>query len=147
MIVNIDKRTTIEDFHRFLYPIYRDNTARFLYKNIEYRIVFLSFDISKMKEEIHLLESNGLMEKTVTIPQKELEEKIPATSTFEPINYIAYPVYEKNLKAPKEHAAFIQKLKDAGIKILPHKIYMNNGLKIAYPERFLYELYKLKQFS
>jgi hypothetical protein len=98
-----------------------------------------------MKKEIHLLESNGLMEKTVTILQQELLEKIPPTSTFEPINYIIYPIHERNLKSPKEHSSFIQRLQGLGIKILPHKIYMNNGLKIAYPERFLYELYKLKQ--
>ena len=147
MIVTIDKLTTIEDFHQTasLLPIYRTHTYCFLSKGIEYRIAFLSFDIRAMKEEIRLLESLGAMENTVTLSEFDLQEKIPPTAIFEPINYIVYPIQKGPLKNPEEHPAFLKKLKDLDIDILPHRIYMNRGLKIAFPERFLYKLYKLKQ--
>lgn len=98
-----------------------------------------------MKEEIRLLESLGVMENTVTLSEFNLQEKIPPTATFEPINYIVYPIQKGPLKNPEKHPAFIKKLKDLDIHVLPYRIYMNHGLKIAFPERFLFKIYKLKQ--
>lgn len=147
MKITIQQLTTIEDFHQItsLHPIYRTHAYRFLSQGIEYRIAFLSFDITVIKEEIHLLESSGTMEKTVILSEVDLREKIPPTTSFEPINYIVYPVQKGPLKNPEDHPVFIKKLKDLDIHILPHKIYMNHGLKMAFPERFLYQLYKLKE--
>lgn len=144
MIVPIETLTTTEDFYSVLYSIYRTETICFRSAGIEYRIAFLSYDVSKCKDIIQQLYSQGLIENFVEIDDKELEEKIDHIQFSQSLslyNYIVYPISQGKTSLATEDKGFQRKMKALGYTSLPHVIYKReNQYKIRFPERFIYKL-------
>jgi len=149
MIVPIEIITSTEDFYSVLYHIYRTETLCFQSKGIEYRIAFLSYDISKCDVIIEKLHLQGLIETFVEIDPKELETKIGHITFSQPLsisNYIVYPISSQGkVTFSKDDKGFQRKMSDLGYISLPHVVYKKgNQYKLRYPERFIYNLLKRK---
>jgi hypothetical protein len=149
LIVPIEDITTFEDFYSVLYPIYRTQCVCFRSAGIEYRIAFLSFDISKCTFIIEQLHSQGLIESFVQIDPQELKEKIDGIQFSQPLsisNYIVYPISQGKTTLSKHDKGFQRKMKALGYTSLPNVVYKReNQYKIRFPERFIYQLTQSQQ--
>lgn len=146
MIVPIKTITTTEDFYSVLYPIYRTQCVCFQSAGIEYRVAFLSFDISQCESIIKELHSEALIEPFVQVDSQELEEKISGIQFSQPLsvsNYIVYPITQGKTIFSKDDKGFQRKMTALGYTSLPHVIYKReNQYKIRFPERFIYKLFQ-----
>lgn len=126
--------------------MYRLESIRFRSgAGIEYRIAFLSFNISDCQEIIHKLKSEDLIEDFVEINENEFLEKIDHKVFHQPIsmmNYIVYPISEGKTTLVKEDKGFQRKMKGLGYVSLPFVTYKKEGqYKIRFPERFIQQIY------
>ena len=146
MIIPVETITSIEDFYSVFYHIYRTETICFKSGGTEYRIVFLSYDISKCESMIERLQLQGLIEDFVEIDPQELKTKIGHITFSQPLsisNYIVYPISLGKTILAKEDKGFQRKMKVLEYSLLPHVIYKkDNQYKIRFPERFIYQLFK-----
>ena len=146
MMVSIDNILATEDFHNVLYHIYRLESIRFESNQKEYRIAFLSYDISQCEEIIQQLQSQNLMPDFVEIDPLELTEKLEGITFSQPLavqNYIAYQIPSGKHILSKEDKGFQRKMKALGYEHLPYNICRNaHQYTLRYPERFIYKLLK-----
>lgn len=148
-MVSIQSITTFEDFYRDMYNVYRMETVRFRsLDGIEYRIVFLSFDIRECEEIITKLRKENLIEDFVQIDDKDLLKKLKNQTFYQPlemVNYFVYPISEGNTALVRDDKGFQRKMKSLGYDKLPHVTYKRNGnYKIRFPERFIRALHSKK---
>lgn len=145
-MVSIQTITAFEDFHLTLNEVYRLESIRFRSgAGIEYRIAFLSFNISDCLEIIHKLKSENLVEDFVDIDENVLLEKIDHKVFHQPLsmmNYIVYPIGQGKTTLVKDDKGFQRKMKGLGYNLLPFSIYKKEGqYKIRFPERFIQQIY------
>jgi hypothetical protein len=145
VIVSIDHIIATEDFNSVLYHIYRLESIRFESNQKEYRIAFLSYDISQCKEIIHQLESQDLLPDLVEIDASQLANKLEGIVFSQPLaieNYIVYQIPTGKHILSKEDKGFQRKMNTLGYEQLPLNICRNgNQYTIRYPERFIYKLW------
>ena len=144
MMVSIDNILATEDFHNVLYHIYRLESIRFESNQKEYRIAFLSFDISQCQEIIQQLQSQNLLPNLVEVDTSELSENLEGIQFSQPLaiqNYIAYQIPTGKHILSKEDKGFQRKMKALGYENLPYNICRNgHQYTLRYPERFIYQL-------
>lgn len=144
-MISIQIITAFEDFHQTLNEVYRLESIRFRSgAGIEYRIAFLSFNISDCQDIIHKLKSEDLIEDFVEINENEFLEKIDHKVFHQPIsmmNYIVYAISQGRTTLVKDDKGFQRKMKSLDFETLPKVIYKRDGkYKIRFPERFIQSL-------
>ncbi len=145
MIVSIDNILASEDFHSVLYHIYRLESIRFASSGKEYRIAFLSYDITQCEEIIQQLKTQNLLPNFVEIDPTELTKKLEGIVFSQPLaleNYIVYQIPSGKHILSKEDKGFQRKVKALGYEHLPYNVCRNgHQYTIRYPERFIYKLF------
>ena len=144
MMVSIENIVATEDFHSVLYHVYRLESIRFTSNQKEYRIAFLSYDISQCREIIQQLHNQNLSPDFVEIDPNELTKKLEGMIFSQPLaleNYIVYQIPSGKHILSQEDKGFQRKMQALDYKHLPYNICRNgNQYTLRYPERFIYKL-------
>ena len=120
-------------------------SIRFISNQQEYRIAFLSYDISQCQEIIQQLQIQNLLGELVEVDVLELEKMIVGMQFCQPLamhNYIVYRISTGKNILSKNDQGFQRKMTALGYRDLPYNICKKgNQYRIQYTERFIYKLF------